>query len=153
MTVRGPSRAGRPCRQGRTITKARPPPPPPRARKPPLLERVVCPGPTPHAHAIPHHTISPSPRPPTTSPARARLCPGVPLTAPLPALRSNPTAHCHTRPLHTSPHHLCAPVPPAGSRRRTPRGRGRRSAAPACPPPRAASPTLRGGAVRQQAAM
>ena len=66
------------------------PPPRARARKPPLLERVVCPGPTPHAHAIPHHTISPSPRPPTTSPARARLCPGVPLTAPLPALRSNP---------------------------------------------------------------
>ena len=29
MAVRGPSRAGRPCRQGRTITKARPPPPPP----------------------------------------------------------------------------------------------------------------------------
>jgi hypothetical protein len=221
MTVRGPSRAGRPCRQGRTITQALPPPSPPaRAQaSTPRACRVsrshtpcpcyppshhltlpanykscqarLCQAPNHTRPAVPPPTIAlalvPAPRrrtctgcraiggtrrrpspPPAhsatlrddnrallvsaVSPPRAPPCAGAPLPgrashrAPArTTLQPLVTAHCHTRPPHTSPHHLCAPVPPAGSRRRTPRGRGRRSAAPACPPPRAASPTLRGG--------
>ena len=100
------SESSRPPLPPRSHHYQSPTPPPARARKPPLLERVVCPGPTPLAHGIPHHTISPSPRPPTTSPARPG-CARPPTThAPLSHRPPSPSPSCLRR--------AGAPAPAAG---------------------------------------
>ena len=98
MTVRGPSRAGRPCRQGRTITKARPPPPP-RARAQASTPRAcrVSRSHTPCPCYPPSHHLT------LPTPSNYKSCQGAPLPgrashrAPArTTLQPLVTAHCHT---------------------------------------------------------